>query len=286
MTESWDAKVPADSDSIDSVAAELSDDLEPAETDSIETEFAEVGTVDTDSAETKVGAVTKKKSLLRELVVVGAIVLGMLWVSQTFITRQYVIPSESMEPTLHGCTNCKNDRVIIDKVVYRFHDPEPGDVVVFKGPTDSWNAGWVSPRSNDTTVRSFQNMLSWFGFQPPNENDFVKRVIAVGGQRISCKHTEGVKVDGKLLSEPYINRELQSQTGDISPCLDTEFDFQIPKGFVWVMGDNRNNSGDSRAHIDDEYHGMIPVKNIRGKVRLIIYPVSRWSTVDSVNPQK
>ncbi|PYE14039.1 signal peptidase I [Williamsia limnetica] len=243
----------------------------------------------------------KKGSILRETAIIIVCVLLLTWVLQTFVGRQYVIPSESMEPTLTGCAGCTNDRIVIDKLVYRFGEPKAGDVVVFKAPTSSWDLGWRSPRSDNTVVRGAQNAMSWFGFAPPDENNLVKRVIATGGQRVECHNADrtGVKVNGKPLVEPYIDMKLQEQNaamrpgdlldanGQLNSCLGEDFGpLDVPAGQVWVMGDNRGNSADSRYHQDDELHGMVPVDDIRGKVRFVIYPFSRMGSVDSVNPQK
>ncbi|MEO9327735.1 signal peptidase I [Gordonia aurantiaca] len=239
-------------------------------------------------------------SFLREVVIIVGCVLLLTWVLQTFIGRQYVIPSESMESTLIGCDGCTNDRIVIDKMVYRFGDPQPGDVVVFKGPSESWNGAWISPRSTNPVTHKIQDALSWFGFAPPDENDLVKRVIATGGQTVECHNDEGVgvKVDGKPLHEPYINMELQRETyaafgdpagpeGKLPPCLGPDFGpIRVPEGNVWVMGDNRLNSQDSRYHVDDKYHGTVPISDIRGKVRTVIYPFSRIGGVGSYNPQQ
>ena len=239
-------------------------------------------------------------SFLREVAIIVGCVLLLTWLLQTFIGRQYVIPSESMESTLIGCDGCTNDRIVIDKLVYRFGDPEPGDVVVFKGPSESWNGAWVSPRSTNPVMHKMQDALSWFGFAPPDENNLVKRVIATGGQTIECRNDEGVgvKVDGKPLREPYINMDLQRATlaafgpasgvsDKLPPCLGPDFGpIKVPEGNVWVMGDNRLNSQDSRYHVDDQYQGTVPVSDIRGKVRTIIYPFSRIGGVGSINPQQ
>ncbi len=244
----------------------------------------------------------KKSSILREVVIIVGCVLVVTWLLQTFIGRQYVIPSESMEQTLHGCSGCTNDRIVIDKIAYRFGDPKPGDVVVFKAPTESWDGGWQSPRSSNSVINAIQDGLSWFGFAPPDENNLVKRVIATGGQTVACKNSDGkgVTVDGKPLTEPYIDKQLQADSvaglgdsdftnADSTPnsCYGQDFGpIKVPEGNVWVMGDNRLNSADSRYHITDELQGTVPVSDIRGKVRFIIYPFSRIGGVDAVNPQK
>ncbi|EUA90305.1 peptidase S24-like family protein [Mycobacterium ulcerans str. Harvey] len=87
------------------------------------------------------------------------------YVMLTFVARPYLIPSESMEPTLHGCSTCVGDRIMVDKLTYRFTSPKPGDVIVFKGPP-SWNVGYKSIRSSNTALRWVQNALSFIGFVP------------------------------------------------------------------------------------------------------------------------
>jgi signal peptidase I len=237
----------------------------------------------------------KSGRFLREIAIIVAIVLGLMFVFTQFFFRQYVVPSESMEPTLMGCTGCSNDRIVVDKMVYRFSDPEPGDVVVFKAPTSSWDGTWVSPRSSNPVVHKIQDVLSWFSLSPPDENNLVKRVIAVGGQTVQCTNADGkgVTVNGKPLDEPYIDKSMQVNTNTETDgalgggsCYGSDFGpVKVPDGNVWVMGDNRSNSADSRAHVDDELQGTIPVSDIRGKVRFILYPFSRFGGVGSVNPQ-
>jgi signal peptidase I len=132
-------------------------------------------------------------------------------------------------------------------------------------------------------------VLSWFGYAPPNEYSLVKRVIATGGQTVECRAAEnvGIKVDGKALREPYVNRELQSRVPDAGPCLGPDFGpITVPAGNYWVMGDNRTYSADSRFHTEDEFHGTVPKSDIRGKVRFVIWPISRIGGVGSENPQQ
>ena len=242
----------------------------------------------------------KKKSTLRELALLAVIAVTLYYVMLTFVARPYLIPSESMEPTLHGCTGCVGDRIMVDKLSYRFGSPHPGDVIVFKGPP-SWNAGYKSIRSNNTALRWVQNGLSFIGFVPPDENDLVKRVIAVGGQTVRCRADTGLTVNGKPLREPYLNATTMMADPSVYPCLGSEFGpVTVPEGRLWVMGDNRTHSADSRAHCTsipaealkgvlctgDPMSGTVPVSNVIGKARFIVWPPSRWGGVRSVNPQQ
>ena len=248
----------------------------------------------------------KKRSLLRESVVLVSIALVLYYLTLTFVARPYLIPSESMEPTLHGCRGCVGDRIVVDKVSYRFHPPRAGDVVVFRGPP-SWNVGYRSIRSHNTAVRWVQNALSFVALVPPDENDLVKRIIAVGGQTVQCRSDTGLTVDGEPLREPYLNPATMRADPAVYPCLgssggNVEFGpVVVPGGRLWMMGDNRTHSADSRAHCDnvgtemqrglwctgdDSDAGTVPVGNVIGKARFIAWPPGRWGLVDSVNPQQ
>lgn len=237
-----------------------------------------------------------------ETVVLLSIALVIYYVMLTFVARPYLIPSESMEPTLHGCDGCTGDRIMVDKLTYRFSDPEPGDVVVFKGPP-SWSVGYQSIRSDNTAIRYMQNVLSFIGFVPPDENDLVKRIIAVGGQTVECRIDTGLTVDGKRLDEPYLNYDVMQVPRDnpYAACLGNQFGpVKVPEGRLWVMGDNRTHSADSRLHCTnkpadvqkniwctgDPMAGTVPVENVIGKARFIAWPVNRWGGVSSFNPQQ
>lgn len=242
---------------------------------------------------------TTKKSALREGATLVAIALVLYYVMLTFVARPYLIPSESMEPTLHGCKGCVGDRIMVDKLSYRFVEPEPGDVVVFKGPAN-WNVGYKSIRSENTAIRWVQNALSFIGFVPPDENDLVKRIIAVGGQTVQCRADTGLTVNGKPLDEPYLDPTTMMADPKVYPCLGNEFGpVAVPEGRLWVMGDNRTHSADSRAHCSsapaeaqkgiictgDPVAGTVPVDNVIGKARFIAWPPSRWGGVSSFDPQ-
>lgn len=241
----------------------------------------------------------KKRGALREGAILITIALVLYYVMLTFIARPYLIPSESMEPTLHGCNGCVGDRIMVDKLSYRFTSPEPGDVVVFKGPPN-WSVGYKSIRSDNPAVRWVQNALSYVGFVPPDENDLVKRIIATGGQTVQCRVDTGLTVDGKKLNEPYLDANTMMADPAVYPCLGSEFGpVTVPENRLWVMGDNRTHSADSRTHCTnvpadaqkgllctgDPVAGTIPVDNVIGKAQFIAWPPGRWGGVSSVNPQ-
>lgn len=222
----------------------------------------------------------RKGSFWRELPILVLTALVLTFLIQTFLARVYVIPSASMEPTLHGCTGCTNDRVLVDKVTYRFGDPRPGDVIVFRGP-DSWgtNTEFSSTASDNILLRGLQQAASLVGLAPPDERDFVKRVIAVGGQIVQCCNAQNqVMVDGKPLDEPYAIFAGQQPQEEFGPIT-------VPEGGLWMMGDNRNNSADSRRHVGDERTGTVPLADVIGKARVIVLPPTRWQGIPDPDPQ-
>ncbi len=189
----------------------------------------------------------RKRSALRTIVVAGALVLvvliGLWTATLTFVGRSYLIPSESMAPAFDT-----GDRILVNKLTYRFNSPQPGDDIVFKAPA-AWSIGYKSNRSDNTAVRWLQNALSFVGFYPPDENDAVKRIIAVGGQTVECRASTGLAVDGKPLTEPYLDPATMRVDPHVYPCLGPEFGpVEVPDGRLWVMGDNRTHSADSRVH--------------------------------------
>jgi signal peptidase I len=228
------------------------------------------------------GGRKRKGSFWRELpiLIVTALVLTVL--IQFFLARVYVIPSESMEKTLHGCSGCNDDRVLVDKVTYDFSSPKPGDVVVFKGPP-SWDTHeFQSQEPTNPVGEFFQGAASLLGFGAPDEKDFVKRVIATGGQTVSCCDSQNrVMVDGKPLSEPYIYWQPGHGTTQepFAPVT-------VPPGHVWMMGDNRNNSSDSRYQGGGGPKAAVPEQDVIGKARFIVLPPSRWQVVPDRNPQQ
>jgi signal peptidase I len=223
----------------------------------------------------------RPRSFWRELPILIGVALLLALLIQTFVARVFVIPSESMERTLHGCPGCYGDRVLVDKLVYDFGDPEPGEVVVFKRP-GTWNQSeFESNRSSNAFVSWLQDVGAAFGLASPDEDDVVKRIIAVGGQRVECCDDKNrVVVDGKPLDEPYIywTPNAERRQAAFAPIT-------VPDGMMFVMGDNRNNSSDSRYQGGGGRNGLVPVDNVIGKVRWIVLPPSRWQGVGDHDPQ-
>jgi signal peptidase I len=216
----------------------------------------------------------RRSRLARGLLTVLPLALLVVLVP-AFVARVYAIPSGSMETTLHGCTGCTNDRVLVDKVTYRFSQPTRGSVVVFVLP-DSWHNSELTqaPRPTSALGRGIQSISELIGLQGVGQTDLIKRVIAVGGQTVSCCDSRNrVLVDGKPIDEPYVYF-----APGFGPARQSPFaPVHVPPGDIWVMGDSRNNSVDSRAPGD----GPVPLSNVIGKARLIVYPFDRFTSLGS-----
>lgn len=223
----------------------------------------------------------KQRSFWKELPILIGVALLLALLIQTFVARVFVIPSESMEQTLHGCPGCYGDRVLVDKMVYTFGEPEPGEVVVFERP-DRWNQSeFQSNRSSNGFVSWLQDIGAAFGLASPDEDDVVKRIIAVGGQRVECCDDENrVLVDGRPIDEPYVYwTPASGRSQESFPAI------TVPRDHMFVLGDNRNNSCDSRCQGGGGENGMVPVDNVIGKVRFIVLPPGRWQGVGDHDPQ-
>ena len=212
----------------------------------------------------------RNRSFLRELAILLGVALVLSVLVKTFLIQAFFIPSESMEKTLHGCQGCTGDRILVDKVSYRFGGPQPRDVVVFRGPR-SWTPE-VATGSGGGVLSRLGELV---GVPRANEMDFVKRVIAVGGQRVACCDAKGrVTVDGRPLDEPYIYQNSPTGQRRFGPVT-------VPPHRLWVMGDHRSASADSRAHMTDEYSGTIAVDDVIGKAFVIVWPPARWNVLGS-----
>ena len=219
------------------------------------------------------GKPPKKGSLLRELPVLLVIAFVLALLVKTFLVQAFFIPSGSMEQTLHGCPGCTGDRVLVNKVPYWLGEPEPGDIVVFRGP-NTWSPEITVAEPTNWASGALLTLGRAIGVAPPSEDDYVKRVIATAGQTVECCDPQGrVLVDGHPLDEPYIYED--SPLG-ASGCNGRAFDpVTIPEGRLWVMGDHRSDSADSRCHVQDQYSGTIAVDEVIGKAALTVWPLNR-----------
>src|ERR687893_272032 len=220
----------------------------------------------------------KKGSLIRELPVLLLIAFVLALLVKTFLVQAFFIPSGSMERTLHGCPGCTGDRVLVNKVPYWFGEPEPGDIVVFEGP-DTWSPEVEVAEPGNWVTGGLVWLGRAVGVAPPSEDDYVKRVIAVGGQTVQCCDPEGrVLVDGEPLDEPYIYQDTPLESRGFAPVT-------VPDGRLWVMGDHRSASADSRSHVGDQYGGTVAVDDVIGKAAVIVWPVGRFGLLDSPDIQ-
>ncbi|MFD9126533.1 signal peptidase I [Kitasatospora sp. NPDC059571] len=211
----------------------------------------------------------KQRSFWKELPILVGIALILALVIKTFFVQAFSIPSGSMENTLKI-----GDRVLVDKLTPWFGaEPQRGEVVVFHDP-----GGWLNDeptqQSNSAFVRGIQNVFSFIGLMPSsNEKDLIKRVIAVGGDTVECQGSGPVKVNGIALNEPYI------YPGN-TPCGEKPFGpVKVPKGGIWVMGDHRGDSLDSRYHQDQPGGGSVPVGNVVGRAFVVAWPIGDWATL-------
>lgn len=191
---------------------------------------------------------------------------GVVVLITTFIAKPFSIPSGSMENTLQV-----GDRVLVNRVVYHLRPIERGDVVVFDG-TDSF-----VPATEQSAANPVTGAVSWLGrsvgLAPPEGTDFIKRVIGVGGDRVACCDAQGrLTVNGVPLDESeYLF------AGD-APSTEA-FDVVVPEGMMWVMGDHRSNSADSRSHLGDPGGGMVPESMVVGRAMNVLWPFNRLGSV-------
>src|SRR4051794_6668016 len=193
-----------------------------------------------------------------ETVVLLVLALLVSAVVKTFFVQMFFVPSGSMRPLF-----VDNDRILVQKVSYWSGDVQRGDVVVFDDPGGRWLGSEGAPRLSPT-----QKALSELGLYPTGGH-LVKRVIGVGGDHVVCCDKQGrITVNDVPLSErSYI-------MPGASPS-DRPFDVKVPQGRLWVMGDNRSNSEDSRFHQDLPGGGTVPENDVVGKVWAILWPFGR-----------
>jgi signal peptidase I len=218
----------------------------------------------------KAGKQKKQRSFWKELPILIVVALVLALLIKTFLVQAFSIPSGSMENTLRI-----NDRVLVDKLTPHFGSkPSRGEVVVFHDPGNWLSDEPTQQQSSNSLIRGVQDVFSWIGLMPSaNEKDLIKRVIAVGGDTVSCKGTGPVYVNGKPLDEPYIYP-------GATACGDKNFGpLKVPADSIWVMGDHRNDSLDSRYHMDEPGGGSVPDSDVVGRAFTIAWPISHWATL-------
>lgn len=203
---------------------------------------------------------------LKEVATVVVIAVVLSFLIKTFLFRAFFIPSESMVNTLDV-----DDRIFVNLLV-----PEPfslsrGDIVVFRD-----TKGWLPPVEEKAQgpFTWVQDGLTFVGLLPDNsEQHLVKRVIGLPGDHVICCDAGGkLTINGTAIDESYVNPAEVPQIRN--------FDVVVPEGKVWVMGDNRNHSADSRAHMDAD-GGFIDLRDLEGKAAVIAWPLNRITTLDN-----
>jgi signal peptidase I len=206
-------------------------------------------------------------ALVRELPVLIGVALILALLIKTFLVQAFYIPSDSMENTLQV-----GDRVLVNKLGSYFGSVDRGQVVVFKDP-----GGWLGSDEGGSDGNPFlhgiKSVFVFVGLLPSdNERDLIKRVIGVPGDRVKCCDGKGrITVNGVALDESYV---FPGNTPS-----DSTFDITVPEGRLWVMGDHRAVSADSRLHMGNPGGGTIPADNVIGRAFVIVWPLGRAATL-------
>ncbi|MBW8486032.1 signal peptidase I [Actinomadura parmotrematis] len=214
----------------------------------------------------------KQGSFWKELPILIVVALVLAMVIKTFAVQAFYIPSGSMENTLQV-----GDRVLVNKIVYRTRDIARGDIVVFNG-LDSWDPETEVPEPTNPFSKALRAIGGAFGVAP-NEKDYIKRVIGVPGDTVKCCDAEGrVTVNGVPLDErSYLYTD--PATHEQNKPSESNFEVTVKPGQLWVMGDHRALSWDSRNHRGDPGGGTIPVNRVIGRAFVIVWPLNHMGVL-------
>lgn len=204
---------------------------------------------------------------LRDAVIIVVAALVVSFLIKTFLIRSFFIPTDSMEQTL-----IRDDRIIVSQLHGGPLELSRGDVIVFVDP-----GGWLSIQSgvseNDPLTRLMEGLSVFVGLSGPDDNEhLVKRLIGLPGDTVVCCDELGaMSINGNPLAEPYV-----SLPEGVTKVSSNDFEVVVPEGAVWVMGDNRYNSADSRRNMDKPGGGFVPLENVVGRAIVISWPQERW----------
>ncbi len=203
---------------------------------------------------------------IREFVVVVVLALALSFVVKTWLVQAFYIPSQSMEDTL-----VVNDRVLVNHLVPDRMDLHHGDVVVFSDP-DNW-LDPAPPADHGPVLNVIRGVATFVGLLPdPSDDHLIKRVIGLPGDHVvCCDPQQRLVVNGVAIDEPYL------KPGSVAST--TQFDINVPQGRIWVMGDNRGNSQDSRFHDPkgDGSQGSIPLDKVTGRAFALVWPLNHMT---------
>ncbi len=203
---------------------------------------------------------------VRDVLVIFGIAILVSFLVKTFLVRSFFIPSSSMEQTLQI-----DDRVIVNELVPKAVALDHGDIVVFKDP-----GGWL-PAKPPVEISGLQAGTEWvlslFGLASPDSNDhLIKRVIGLPGDTVQCCSADGkIMVNGVPITEPYIT----IPAGETRASA-IDFNVTVPEGSIFVMGDNRYNSKDSRYNTDKPGGGFVGMDNVVGRAFVLSWPMNHW----------
>ncbi|MHA6667590.1 signal peptidase I [Homoserinimonas sp. A447] len=211
------------------------------------------------------------KLFLRDIVLIFLAAIIISVGIKTFLIRSFYIPSSSMENTLQV-----QDRIIVNQLIPDLFDVERGDIVVFKDP-----GGWLNPVPQEERaplVEAVDWMLSAIGLSAPDSNDhLIKRVIGLPGDEVACCNAFGqLSVNGVPIDEGYL--KLPDKVTKVSK---DDFAITVPKDSLWVLGDNRYNSCDSRCNTSGPTEGFVPLDHVVGRAFLVSWPSQNWTWLDN-----
>ena len=215
----------------------------------------------------------RKGSVLREFPILVIVALAVSLVIKTFLVQFFYITSGSMENTLQV-----QDRVAVNKLPFISKKISRGDVVVFRDPAN-WLPEQYAPEESKIVSKIREGLVIVGVLPNPAKQFLVKRVIGVAGDQIVCCSKDGsLTINGKPTNEPYIFKGNKPS--------EMKFNVTVPAGKIWVMGDHRGSSADSRYHQDDVNNGFVPVSKVTGRVYAIIWPFKNIGAVSSHDPIK